>query len=102
MLRIYHTLNQKTAIAFADYLAQRLPFQIQVIQTDNGPEFGTAFVGSGRIRPLEPLPRRNVRATWTLVLPNCPGDMSNSSASIGVWAEAERAWRRRVPLRCRG
>jgi hypothetical protein len=35
VLRIYHTLNQKTAIAFADYLAQRLPFQIQVIQTDN-------------------------------------------------------------------
>jgi transposase len=62
VLRIYHTLNQKTAIAFADYVAQRLPFQIQVIQTDNGPEFGTAFhwhvldkgIGHVYIKPRTP------------------------------------------------
>jgi transposase InsO family protein len=62
VLRIYSTLNQKTAIALVDYLAQRLPFQIQVIQTDNGPEFGTAFhwhvldkgIGHVYIKPRTP------------------------------------------------
>ncbi|GII56493.1 hypothetical protein Pth03_48820 [Planotetraspora thailandica] len=28
---------------FLDYVLQRLPFQVQVIQTDNGAEFQTAF-----------------------------------------------------------
>ncbi|GAA1821453.1 IS481 family transposase [Planosporangium flavigriseum] len=43
VLRIYPQLNQKTAIQFLDYVLQRLPFQVQVIQTDNGAEFQTAF-----------------------------------------------------------
>lgn len=34
MLRIYDANNQKTAIAFADYVIARLPFQVQTIQTD--------------------------------------------------------------------
>ena len=62
VLRIYRTLNQKTAIQFTDYVAERLPFQIQVIQTDNGPEFGTAFhyhvldkgIGHVYIKPRTP------------------------------------------------
>jgi hypothetical protein len=29
-------LNQKTAIQFADYVLERLPFRVEVIQTDNG------------------------------------------------------------------
>ena len=41
VLRIYPQLNQKTAIQFVDYLPPRLPFQ--VIQTDNGAGFQTAF-----------------------------------------------------------
>jgi hypothetical protein len=39
VLRIYPTLNQKTAIAFVDTVLSRLPFQVEVIQTDNGAEF---------------------------------------------------------------
>lgn len=37
------TLNQKTAIQFLDYVLQPLPFQVEVIQTDNGAEFQSAF-----------------------------------------------------------
>ena len=36
VLRIYDQLNQKTAIQFADYLLDRLPFRVEAIQTDNG------------------------------------------------------------------
>ncbi|MFI9559081.1 IS481 family transposase [Nonomuraea endophytica] len=43
VLRIYPQLNQKTAIQFLDYFLSRLPFQVEVIQTDNGAEFQTAF-----------------------------------------------------------
>ena len=62
VLRIYPRLNQKTAIQFADYVLERLPFQVQVIQTDNGSEFGSAFhyhvldkgVGHRYIKPRTP------------------------------------------------
>jgi transposase InsO family protein len=62
VLRIYPRLNQQTAIAFADYVMQRLPFQVEVIQTDNGSEFGAAFhwhildkgVGHIYIKPRTP------------------------------------------------
>lgn len=43
MQRIYDQLNQKTAIQFADYLLDKLPFRVEAIQTDNGSEFQTAF-----------------------------------------------------------
>ncbi|MFG1755893.1 IS481 family transposase [Streptosporangium sandarakinum] len=43
VLRIYPQLNQKTAIQFLDYVLSRLPFQVEVIQTDNGAEFQSAF-----------------------------------------------------------
>jgi transposase InsO family protein len=43
VLRVYPTLNQKTAIQFVDYLASRLPFTIETIQTDNGSEFQSSF-----------------------------------------------------------
>ncbi len=43
VLKIYDRLNQKTAIQFVDYVLERLPFQVQVIQTDNGAEFQSAF-----------------------------------------------------------
>lgn len=43
VLRIYPRCNQKTAIQFLDYLLARLPFRVEVIQTDNGGEFGTQF-----------------------------------------------------------
>ena len=62
VLRIFPALNQKTAIQFVDYVLQRLPFPVQVIQTDNGPEFGSSFhyhvldkgVGHNYIKPRTP------------------------------------------------
>ncbi len=42
VLRLYERCNQKTAIQFVDYVAERL-FPIEVIQTDNGSEFGPTF-----------------------------------------------------------
>lgn len=38
VLRICPTLNQATAIQFLHYVIQRLPFQVEVIQTDNDAE----------------------------------------------------------------
>ena len=35
--------NQKTAIQFLDYVLSRLPFRVEIIQTDNGAEFQSAF-----------------------------------------------------------
>jgi len=43
VLRIYDRNNQKTAIQFVDYVCQKLPFALEVIQTDNGSEFGSQF-----------------------------------------------------------
>jgi transposase InsO family protein/transposase-like protein len=43
VLRIYPRLNQKTAIQFVDYVLERLPFRVEVIQTDNGAEFQSLF-----------------------------------------------------------
>jgi len=43
VLRIYRQLNQKTAIQFANYVLERLPFRVEVIQTDNGAEFQSQF-----------------------------------------------------------
>jgi len=34
---------QKTAIQFLDYVLEKLPFQVEVIQTDNGAEFKSQF-----------------------------------------------------------
>lgn len=36
VLRIYDRLNQKTAIQFVDCVFEKLPFKVEVIQTDNG------------------------------------------------------------------
>ena len=62
VLRIYPKLDQKTAIQFVDYVLERLPFPVQVIQTDNGSEFGSSFhyhvldkgVGHRYIKPRTP------------------------------------------------
>jgi transposase InsO family protein len=43
VLRVYPQADQKTAIQFLDYLLSRLPFRVEVIQTDNGSEFGASF-----------------------------------------------------------
>ena len=41
VLRVYPRCNQKTAIQFLDYLLAKLPFRVEVIQTDNGAEFAS-------------------------------------------------------------
>ena len=43
VLRIYDRLNQKTAIQFIDYVLQKLPFKVELVQTDNGSEFQAGF-----------------------------------------------------------
>ena len=43
VLRIYPSCNQKTAIQFLDYVLSRMPFRVEIIQTDNGAEFQSAF-----------------------------------------------------------
>ena len=43
ILRIYDRLNQKTAIRFVDYVLEKLPFEVEAIQTDNGSEFQSSF-----------------------------------------------------------
>lgn len=42
-LRIYPRCVQKTAVQFLDYVLESLPFRVEVIQTDNGAEFQSAF-----------------------------------------------------------
>ena len=72
VLRIYPACNQKTAIQFLDYVLQRLPFQVQVIQTDNGAEFQSAFhyhpldkgIGHSYIKPATPRLNGNSVKTW--------------------------------------
>ena len=43
VLKIYDRNNQKNACNFVDYVLSRLPFRVQAIQTDNGPEFSAQF-----------------------------------------------------------
>ncbi|MFI5670889.1 integrase core domain-containing protein [Streptomyces sp. NPDC051704] len=43
VLRIYPRCDQKTAVQFLDYVLERMPFRVEVIQTDDGAEFQSAF-----------------------------------------------------------
>ena len=43
ILKVYDKCNQKTAIRFLNEVRERLPFRIQVLQTDNGAEFQSNF-----------------------------------------------------------
>jgi len=62
VLRAFPRCDQKTSIQFLDYLLERLPFKVQVIQTDNGAEFQGQFhwhvldrgIGHVYIRPTTP------------------------------------------------
>jgi transposase InsO family protein len=65
VLRSYPKLNQQTAIQFLDYVLERLPFRVEVIQTDNGVEFGSSFhwhvldKGAGHVYIKPRTPRLN-------------------------------------------
>jgi transposase InsO family protein len=62
VLRIYDRSNQQSAIRFLDYVLEKLPFKVEVIQTDNGAEFGSQFhyhvldrgIGHVYIKPATP------------------------------------------------
>jgi transposase InsO family protein len=62
VLRIYERLNQQSAIRFLDYVLEKLPFKVEVIQTDHGAEFGSQFhyhvldrgIGHVYIKPATP------------------------------------------------
>jgi transposase InsO family protein len=62
VLRLYDRLNQTTAIRFLDYVLEKLPFKVEVIQTDHGAEFGAQFhyhvldrgIGHVYIKPATP------------------------------------------------
>jgi transposase InsO family protein len=62
VLRVYDRCNQQTAVRFLDYLLERLPFRVEVIQTDNGAEFQSSFhwqvldrgIGHVYIKPRTP------------------------------------------------
>lgn len=62
VLRIYDRNNQKSAIQFLDYVLEKLPFGVEVVQTDNGAEFQGAFhwhvldrgIGHVYIKPRTP------------------------------------------------
>jgi transposase InsO family protein len=62
VLRIYDRCDQTTSIRFLDYLLEKLPFKVEVIQTDNGAEFQSRFhyhvldrgIGHVSIRPATP------------------------------------------------
>jgi transposase InsO family protein len=62
VLRIYPRNDQKTAIQFLDYVLEKLPFRVEVIQTDNGAEFQGALhwhlldrgIGHVYIKPATP------------------------------------------------
>ena len=43
VLKVYDACNQRTAIEFIGEVVRRLPFRIQVVQTDNGAEFQSQF-----------------------------------------------------------
>jgi transposase InsO family protein len=43
VLKVYDGCNQGTAIRFFDEVRRRLPFRVQVVQTDNGAEFQSHF-----------------------------------------------------------
>lgn len=62
VLRIYERLDQKRAIQFIDYMLEKLPFKVEVVQTEAGAEFGSAFryqvldrgIGHVYIKPAAP------------------------------------------------
>jgi transposase InsO family protein len=62
VLRIYPRNNQKSSIQFLDYVLEKLPFQVEVVQTDNGAEFQRSFhwhlldrgIGHVYIKPATP------------------------------------------------
>jgi len=62
VLRIYDRADQRPAVRFVDEVLQKLPFRVEVIQSDNGAEFQSIFhyhlldrgIGHVYIKPATP------------------------------------------------
>ena len=71
VLKIYERNNQKNACDFVDYVLSRLPFRVQAIQTDNGPEFSAQFhwyvqdLNIAHIYVKKRTPRLNGKVEWS-------------------------------------
>jgi hypothetical protein len=93
VLRIYPTLNQKTAIEFVDYVIQRLPFQVEVIQTDNGAEFQSAFhyhvLDKGIATSTSSREHRGLTARWSDRTASTP--RSSTSCWMGSSSTTQRS-----------
>jgi hypothetical protein len=80
VLRIYPKLNQHTAIQFLDYVLERRPFRVEVIQTDNGVEFGSSFHWQSWARA----------SAMSTSGPARPGSMARSSAPTASTPRSSR------------
>lgn len=49
-MKVYEKHNQECAIDFINYVAEKFPFRIHTIQTDNGHEFQSKFNGMSKIK----------------------------------------------------
>ena len=86
VLRVDDHLNQKTATQFIDYVFEKLPFRVEVIQTDNGAEFQSAFhwhvldpgVQHVYVKPAKP----GSTARWSDHIGSTP---TSSTASSTAW-----------------
>jgi hypothetical protein len=85
VLEIFDRLSQDHAIRFLDHVLEKLPFKVEVIQTDNGAEFGSRFHyhvldwGIGHVY-IKPATRRlNARCHYTV--PDGPGTERSPSPS---------------------
>ena len=86
MLRIYERNTQKSAIQFIDYVLAKLPFAVEVVQTDNGAEFQGSFhwhlldrgIGHTYIKPKTP---RGLTARWSDPTGSTPRSSTDSSTA---------------------
>jgi transposase-like protein len=89
VLRVYRKHDQKTAIQFLDYVLEKLPFQVETIQTDNGSEFQAAFhwhildrgIKHTYIRPATPRLNGKASSAPTASTPRSSTGSSKESSS---------------------
>jgi transposase len=123
VLKVYDACNQRTAIAFIDDVLRRLPFRVQVIQTDNGAEFQSHFhwhleerdISTARSNDRIASTTRSSTSSWTRTASRTTFTCSTRSCAsgrtitittgrTGLWPDKPRTsgyWQRREPERHR-
>ena len=92
VLKIYERNNQKNAMDFVDYVLSRLPFYVDVIQTDNGAEFDDHFhyhvqdLGIKHVYIKPRTPRLNGKVE------SCPEGTRTALTRRVPWAVSTRFW----------